>query len=447
MFPPELSAGPMSLRAGYDSYAISLGLELNEDGSIDASSLEIAPSLLRVSYRLTYHEVDEMLEFGVGYFEEWELGSLLDAAKLRRAYRIRCGSTEGFVPNPIPKAELKVVPSDDLADVNINKIVEVTHNAGLNSSSVVLDSSSDPMNDFGMPVSSSFMLVTEMMVMAGEAMGKLKEVLESTISDEDEPLKLSLNLPFRTQPRPDFRKRYEEFNTLESLRGKGYCHAWFARRFFEPVQVQESPQLHCGLGLECYIQWSSPIRRFGDLQVHASMKRFLRKRRVNQLLRLGHPIPSSLKASDLGCTVPLKMLLKHNNCLEQIIRDVGSLQNLDDINYRRGIGFVNAARVVQKKSEEYWMYELIRRTIEHSEMEVVFDAEILACVDPVRKQYAIYLHGWGFEHKYLSEKGELILGEVISLKVSSVNPRLGLLTFSLSSKYGGKPVRFVAQAA
>lgn len=447
MFPTDLSAGPMSLRAGYDSCAISLGLEVNDDGSINESTLEITPSLLSVDYRLTYDDVDEMLELGIGYVEEWELGALLDKAKLRRKYRIRCGSTEGFVPNPIPKADLKVDPDDDLNDVRIHVNVEVTHNAGFNSSSIVLDSNTDVPQDFAMPVSSAFMLVTEMMVMAGEAMGKLKGVLVDKSLTHAENMGLldnTLTLPYRTQPRPDFRRRYQELNTLESLKDKGYCHAWYARRFFEPVQVQEEPQPHCGLGLDCYVQWSSPIRRFSDLQVHAAVKRFLRRRRVNELILSGKPIPKGLKASDLGCTVPLfeKCAIDDGTSYQKCVHS-----EEDPIDYRRGYGFVNAARVVQKKSEEYWMYELIRRKVEESETEMEFEATILACVDPSRKQYAIYLNGWGFEHRYLSEKGDLAIGETISLRVASVNPRLALLTFSLSSKYGGKPVKFVAQAA
>lgn len=88
----------MSLRADCDSHALSLGVELNDDGSIDEKTITVTPSLIKVDYRLTYDEVDEMLEMGVGYFEEWELGALLSEANKRRGFRISKGSTEGFVP-------------------------------------------------------------------------------------------------------------------------------------------------------------------------------------------------------------------------------------------------------------------------------------------------------------------------------------------------------------
>lgn len=48
---------------------------------------------------------------------------------------------------------------------------------------------------------------------------------------------------------------------------KRYPHAWYARRFFNKVTVSEEPGPHFGMGLDCYVQWTSPIRRLTDLQV------------------------------------------------------------------------------------------------------------------------------------------------------------------------------------
>eukprot|EP00979_Chaetoceros_neogracilis_P004688 scaffold814_cov248-Chaetoceros_neogracile.AAC.8 len=450
MFPLGLSGGPMSLIAEKDSHALSMAVELNDDGSIDDSSLVITPSLVNVNYRLAYDEVDEMLEMGVGYFEEWELGALLDEATKRRKYRVSCGSTEGFVPNPIPQAQLKAVKKDDGDDVDIILNVEMTHNAGLNQSEAVLDSTTA--QDFAPPISSAFLLVTEMMVMSSEAMGKLKHVLESQtkrVKEDNGHLPIvenMLSLPYRTQPRPDFGKRYQDLETLNSMKNKGYCHAWYARRFFEAVRVKDEPLPHNGLGIDCYVQWSSPIRRFCDLQVHASVKRFLRRHRVNLLMEAGRKIPEALTASDLGCDVPIHVDSSRSESGSYTEYTFQSDGKKHDINYNRGIGFVKAARMVQRKSNEYWLFEYIRRNLEESESEVVYQTTVLACVDPSRGQYAIFVHELGLEHRYLSEQGELPVGSKLWLKVSTVQPRLGLLTFTLSSVYGGKSKRF-AQAA
>ena len=446
MFPKELSSGPMSLTADRDSYALSLAVELNDDGSIDPTSAYITPSLINVKYRLAYDEVDEMLECGVAYFEEWELGALLDEANKRRKYRIACGSTEGFVPNPIPQAELRVVEKDD--DVEIILTVEVTHNSGLNQSEAVLNMDSTADLDFAPPVSSAFVLVTEMMIMSGEAMGKMKGVLESLQrpgdeSDELPTLENELDLPYRTQPRPDFAKKYQEVNTLESLKNKGYCHAWYARRFFEPVQVKAEALPHNGLGIDCYVQWTSPIRRFSDLQVHASVKRFLRRQKVNQLMKAGKPIPENLTASDLGCEIPRQVESSKSESGLYTEYKLEQSGGEHVVNYKKGLGFVNAAKMVQRKSREYWLFEFVRRQVEESDSEIAFETTVLACIDPLRQQYAIFVHELGLEHRYLSEQGELPSGKKLWLKVSNVQPRLGLLTFTLSSKYGGRSAKFV----
>ena len=187
MFPPQISLKCMSLNANFDSYALSLGVELNSDGSINEKSIVITPSLIRVSYRLTYDEVDEMLEEGVGYNEEWQLGALLAAATKRRKYRSMNGSNEGMIPNPIPQGSVSVQLANDaihngesnkdefqgqneVASISIN--VESTHNAGFNVTSNADQSIQEsPSSSYATPVSPANLLVTEMMILGGEVSG------------------------------------------------------------------------------------------------------------------------------------------------------------------------------------------------------------------------------------------------------------------------------------
>ena len=100
--------------------------------------------------------------------------------------------------------------------------------------------------------------------------------LNDDCTDSSEHINLlsnELELPFRGQPKPDFLSREREANFLaflmEQNAGNGYCAAWYSRRFFNPVVVSEKPNRHSGMGLDCYVQWSSPIRRYGDLQVNS----------------------------------------------------------------------------------------------------------------------------------------------------------------------------------
>lgn len=198
----------MSLKANTDAYALSLCVELLEDGSIDVASIGVFPSLIQVSYRLTYDEVDEMLEEGIGYNEEWELGALLDAATRRRQYRINHGSSEGFIPNPIPQPTLSISPDENSPDgVAISLSVQVSHNAGANQTAAADSESSNPSSSFAIPVSSASTLVTEIMILAGEAIGRWKLQQDLKGSNQEQvngcPVLLNeLRLPFRTQKKP-----------------------------------------------------------------------------------------------------------------------------------------------------------------------------------------------------------------------------------------------------
>jgi hypothetical protein len=190
----SMSSGAMSLESWSDKCALSLGVELNPDGTIDPSSILVTPSLVRVNYRLTYDQVDEMLDEGVGYTEEWEIGALLAAAIKRRDHRVRRGSTEGMVPYPIPKSIVTATRRRDAKSrdtsgegkerggeyYDISLKIETTHNSGTNMTAIGTSATTTAMttrsggggtcNDahydpYCSPVSCSQLIVTEMMIL------------------------------------------------------------------------------------------------------------------------------------------------------------------------------------------------------------------------------------------------------------------------------------------
>lgn len=59
MFPKALAAGPMSLRQGVESCALTVVVDVAADGSVVSSRM--LPSTVRVTYRLTYDGADELL--------------------------------------------------------------------------------------------------------------------------------------------------------------------------------------------------------------------------------------------------------------------------------------------------------------------------------------------------------------------------------------------------
>lgn len=233
----------------------------------------------------------------------------------------------------------------------------------------------------------------------------------------------------------DFQSRARERriwnNLLESNAGDGYCHAWYSRRFFQPVKVSETLTPHHGLGLDCYVQWTSPIRRFGDLQTHSAIKRFIRRKRINELMAEGKAIPSEITPADIGCEVPVAVKVDDDGSITQYECDSSALD--EDIDFKVGLGLIGAARQLQRRSQRYWLFEYISRILKENPDNAIFDAIVLGCVDHERDQYAVYLPELGLEHRYLSQKGSLQPGKKLRLKVASVFPSTGLMSLTLAN--------------
>ncbi|WP_338462487.1 ribonuclease R family protein [Synechococcus elongatus IITB7] len=220
MFPLELAAGPMSLVQGQPCCALSFGICLDESGAI--ASYEIVPSQIRPTYRLTYEDVDEMLDLGVT--AEQELLDLWDFARRRQQWR----QQQGAIAINMPEAVIKVSEASDEIQI-----------------SVLEDSAART-------------LVAEMMILAGEVAGHYGEAN-------------GLPLPFRGQPQPELPSE-EELLALPA----GPVRACAIRRCMPRSETSLSPQRHASLGLDRYSQVTSPIRRYTDLVTHFQIKAHLR---------------------------------------------------------------------------------------------------------------------------------------------------------------------------
>ncbi|MEO0376056.1 MAG: ribonuclease R family protein [Cyanobacteria bacterium P01_A01_bin.17] len=218
MFPAELSTGPMSLVQGAVCCALSFGVTLTEEGGID--SYEICPSQVRPTYRLTYEDVDEMLDLAVQ--AEPELLSLAKWSKCRQDWRRR----QGAININLPESSIKV-EGDQIR-------IEV------------LDDSE------------ARTLVAEMMILTGEVAASYGETH-------------NLPLPFRGQPQPELPPE-EELDQLPSE----WVRACAIRGCMTRSEVGTTPIRHASLGLDSYCQVTSPIRRYADLLAHFQIKAHLR---------------------------------------------------------------------------------------------------------------------------------------------------------------------------
>ncbi|KAG7344752.1 exoribonuclease II [Nitzschia inconspicua] len=440
MIPSQISSHVMSLQANTDSCALSLGVELDDNGNVIDDSIIVTPSTIRVTYGLTYDQVNEMLEDGVAYQEEWELGQLYTAAKTRQRLRYQNGNSEQMVPTKIPQYTISVYSDPTAPDkIGIKVNVELGNNTGKNQSAIVGDDATqdtttnnndnNPLVDEA-PVSAANILVTEMMILAGEAIGRWAQRVNGTITttgrDDDRNY---LQLPFRSQSPPNYKTRSHEkkimMDLLEYNVGGGYCHAWYARRFLSPVTVSLVPNPHSGLGLPCYVQWTSPIRRFQDLQAHAAVKRYLRRQRIMELVHDGQPVPSEVTAVDLGCELVSNDDDDDNNEDGSVHLRLDSV--VDEIDYKDRTKLIGPVVFVQRHSQKYWMLEYLRR-LHEKDPSTELDVLVLGCVNPAKRQYAIYVYGLGLEWRYSSPVG-LQAGQKFKVRISNVAPNNGQLLF------------------
>jgi exoribonuclease-2 len=95
-------------------------------------------------------------------------------------------------------------------------------------------------------------LVTEAMLMAGEGVAQWAA-------------ERGVPLPYTTQEPPESDERPADLAGMYGL-----------RRYFKPSQYSTVPGAHAGLGLEVYVQATSPLRRYLDLVVHQQVRAHLR---------------------------------------------------------------------------------------------------------------------------------------------------------------------------
>ncbi|NUN63810.1 VacB/RNase II family 3'-5' exoribonuclease [Pseudanabaena biceps] len=220
MFPMDLATGPMSLIESKVCYALSFAVDLDEVGAV--SDYEIVASLVKPNYRLTYEDVEEMLQLGV----EDDLDRLADFARLRKKWRVDQGAIEIHLPDTSIKVDS---PNGDRLSLDL------------------------------MEDTFSRQLVAEMMILAGEIAAKFAQTN-------------SIPIPYRYQEQPEL----PPLDTLMQL-PSGPVREFAICRCMTKGSLGLYASRHSGLGLDAYAQVTSPIRRYSDLLAHWQIKAFLRE--------------------------------------------------------------------------------------------------------------------------------------------------------------------------
>ncbi len=212
MCPDILSDSVCSLVAHKKRLAFSFLITFDKELNIIHS--EMAPSVIMVQERLTYDSADEYLNSG-----RWlKLYEIVQALKARRRQA-------GAVNVPFPKVEVKVVDGKILIEP------ERTN-------------------------SPAQLLVSELMILANATAGNyLAQHNIPGIFRSQEALEKSLT------------ELEENFDPVK---------AYNSRRFLKRGSVGGVPARHSGLGLDNYVQVTSPIRRYNDLLMQRQLKSLVR---------------------------------------------------------------------------------------------------------------------------------------------------------------------------
>lgn len=219
MLPECLSDDALSLRVGVPRPCISVMIRLTDEFSI--VSHEVCASVIVVSERYNYDQVDELLEQG-----DMALLQLHDIAAACEERRIRQGAVR------VQKRE--VVPVYEKGQVILQEIHED---------------------------SPARLLVSEMMVLANNLMAQFAH-------------QNRIPVMYRGQERAE-----EDHNDRShgEEAPEGPAKDFSTRTRLKKSSVSFEPQYHASLGLNAYIQATSPIRRYLDLCHQRQFISFLRK--------------------------------------------------------------------------------------------------------------------------------------------------------------------------
>jgi exoribonuclease-2 len=189
--------------------------------------------------------VSPALSFGLDIDPSGEVTNLEIVPSLVHVERLAYEEVEGLLTEPLFK-ELDRLAQTNLARRRQQGAIEI------DLPEVKVQVTEGQVSIRPLPRLHSRNLVREAMLLCGQALGQFARREE-------------IPLPYTVQSPPD---------AIESLPGLAGMFA--QRKLMKPGQRQVEAGLHAGLGLDSYVQATSPLRRYVDLVVHQQIRAYLR---------------------------------------------------------------------------------------------------------------------------------------------------------------------------
>ncbi len=251
MLPGELSNHLCSLHPGSPKLCFSLRLDLDIDGQVTKS--ELFETIIQSQYRSTYQEVEDFRK-GKKYLFPESVSAMLKHAWDLKDILTRRRKNEGKIEFVSPDFQLV------LEKGKIQKIIQKPH----------LEAEE---------------LIEEFMVLANEEVAKIasRKQLPFLYRVHERPTEIGISRlrEILTQMGIAFKPRNEEKPSPKELQRvveqvhKKDPEGWVTRSILScmtKAMYSEKSIGHFGLALEHYSHFTSPIRRYPDLQIHRILK-------------------------------------------------------------------------------------------------------------------------------------------------------------------------------
>lgn len=276
MFPEDIAVNLMSLCGNRsDGSALTFSFKITDSGNL-SEDMDIHLSRISTPVRLTYEDAEESLNDESKDHHEI-LNALLRQMNRRRDWREFEGGAI-IVTSPLHDITVKH-PESDEPEIQV-KLVQTD--------------------------TSAWLLVSELMISACVVAASLAE-------------KHGLAVPFRGQEPFE----YPSDGVLESV-PDGPARASLAFRNAGPSGIGITPKEHASLGLDAYVQATSPIRRSLDFLTHLQLKTWLREGRNGEM--------------------------EGGLSKEVVLQEISRAQTVS-----------RTLRGVESRTNRYWMLEMLRR--------------------------------------------------------------------------------------
>ena len=248
MLPESLSADLCSLRPHEDRMAVSLLLRMDDDANVRGH--ELVRSVIRSAHKLSYDDAQAILD-GKGSVSDEVDSAVRDLAGLARTLR-RKRAERGSIDFDLPEA--RVVLNTEGEPTDIRKVLRLE----------------------------AHRLIEDFMILANETVDRaargrklpfLHRIHEAPEGDRLERLQTFLGgLGVRIPGQPSSKDLQEAIAQFDD-RPEENLVSTVVLRSMKQARYSEKPLGHFGLATDHYTHFTSPIRRYSDLEVHRLLTR------------------------------------------------------------------------------------------------------------------------------------------------------------------------------